>query len=193
MSLTVTHPGATSDLFPVRVTMPHWISDRPMRFPSAHFRSSNSTSIRSWREGSLNASGRKFKYLGFFGPNRKLAASCSGTDHESAALPGYLLFNRQGRMSKVVTRFRISPRSRRHVRRWCHQRAQNQRKNLRIASQAPLGRRIGRTVLSSRTLLRGDDGEGDQRCSTSWLPQCGQVMAPSSTRVRIFENVFLQA
>jgi len=37
--------------------------------------------------------------------------------------------------------------------------------------------------------------KADQSCSTSWLPQCGQVTSPSSqsTRAKILEKVFLQA
>jgi len=37
--------------------------------------------------------------------------------------------------------------------------------------------------------------KADQRCSTLWLPQCGQVVfsLSCSAMVKIFENVFLQA
>jgi hypothetical protein len=50
--------------------------------------------------------------------------------------------------------------------------------------------------LSSQALfLEVMTEKADQRCSTLWLPQWGQVTLPSSlsASARIFENVFLQA
>jgi len=49
--------------------------------------------------------------------------------------------------------------------------------------------------LSSQALFFEVTAEkADQRCSTLWLPQCGQVVfsLSCSAMVKIFENVFLQ-
>ena len=53
----------------------------------------------------------------------------------------------------------------------------------------------GDSVAEDDVLVEVMTEKADQRCSTSWLAQCGQTTPPSSlsTSVRVFVNFFLQA